>query len=250
MKRCRHAASSILMGGVLMLGCDTAPAPEPEGGPAAMDAGTDAGAEAECFFGDSSSTLGGPCSCQLDCEPGSVCSPESEHGAPSGQCNRICTPGTDECGTGNVCTAVGSGGLCARACTAHTECRDGWACWYGYCQFHCTSDAQCVTGACDPYTATCRPPSDATGGVQALCVRDEECRSGVCMTDYGGHCLTFCQPEANNCPEGATCIGGIDASEPALGICMTPCTSSADCPDMLDCVNAGGGRGSVCWRAG
>lgn len=230
-------------------GCEAPPQPidagegEPDAGPVEPDA-----APIECITGDATSPIGGACNCQRDCVAGAACTPEAEGGGTWGQCNRPCEPGSDQCGAGNVCYEVigTTMGLCANECETHLDCRDGWACFYGRCSPHCTGDAQCRSGACDPYRASCAAPREAEGGVLAACTNDEECRSGACLRQIGGHCITHCIPEEGGCPEAAHCIGGIDPNDPGVGICMLSCVTTDDCPGQLDCLNGGGGR-SVCW---
>ena len=189
-----------------------------------MSMATDTGA-AGCLSGTADSPIGGACGCLMDCVPGTVCEPESGAGGPMGVCSALCTPDGGECGADAVCEivlAAGDQGLCRQGCTAHSECRDGWACSYGTCGPHCTQDSQCLSGACDSYWNNCNPsPNPDGGGVLAECTRDDQCRSTVCLTAIGGHCLSFCRTDADDCPDEAECVAGIDGNDPTVAALIT-----------------------------
>lgn len=245
-------ASRFVWVGSWIVACSSTPPAPPatDAGGVEMDTGVDAGAPA--CRGDERGGVGAPCRCADDCEATLQCNAEeAAGGGPGGACTRVCAE-EDGCGAAAICVRPTSveQGLCAPQCARHDDCRAGWACFYGSCARFCMDDAECETGECDRYTRACRPSSETLGGVLSACTRDEDCRSGACLLAIGGHCMVTCRPEENDCPEEAACIGGIDSSEPALGLCLTRCSSTPDCPGSLECVSAGGGRGNVCFRRG
>lgn len=215
------------------------------------DGGSD---PAACFTGLLDSPIGGECNCDQDCARGSGCVPEDAAGAPRGVCGTDCSVATGEgCPGGFSCQSLpfsaDDQGLCWQDCAVDGDCRDGWSCRYGRCDFFCTGDTQCLSGSCDPYTRSCNEgPYPDAGGVLAECTRPEECRSTICLPDIGGHCLVPCSP-ASGCPDDATCVTNIDPDDLDAGVCMLRCDTDEDCPGSLECLSTGDGR-TACWTAG
>ena len=220
------------------------------------DAGSDAGEGADaggvaCLDPPEPSPVGGACRCQGDCASGLLCDPEPSIGWPGGICTALCGA-TAECGTDGTCVTMdgASSGVCQSSCGDHGECRAGWRCFYGSCNPHCTEDVQCESGHCDPYVDLCSDGSPRSGGgVMEPCIRGDECKSGVCLDATGGHCMYLCAVSDGDCPDGSICLGGVDSSEPALGVCTLSCTTTTDCPSGLECLAGGPGGARVCWIA-
>ena len=216
-----------------------------------VDIGVDGG---PCLSGTQDSPLNGECSCPLDCVPGTLCEAEDGAGGPRGTCARLCTVSADECGDdGNSCQRVpelpGDQGVCRADCVSDTDCREGWACFYGACVGFCTSDDQCLSDACDPDWQQCRPtPYPDGGGIGDRCTRPEDCRSTICLTAIGA-CIGACKPGLGGCPDSATCVTGVDPDDLDVGVCMLTCATTDDCPGDLECLGTGDGR-TACWSRG
>jgi hypothetical protein len=131
----------------------------------------------------------------------------------------------------------------------------------------------CAVGSDCPGTSHCRDGFCARGrlsDVGETCVTNSDCDTGLCAVSPGGssRCVEPCTPEGTcspglvcvdgNCwPEalrpGDACVSTDDACDGGtcvdLGgdiICVTSCTTPADCTSGLACVGVGDGTAGVC----
>ena len=122
-----------------------------------------------------------------DCGSDAICGLAAQPGGPVALCE---SPGSDALGD---------------TCLSNDECAEGLFCSTGRC-FECFEDAHCQDGRiCDYYTGTCI--DSGSRALAALCLRDEECASGVCVSpfaDFPKEC-SECRND-DDCAEGESCI--------------------------------------------
>jgi len=157
---------------------------------------------------------------------------------------------------------------CEPACQNSTDCRDSYLCSargelnpseesIGVCLGYCASDEVCGAGAeCSEYAGTCVaegtvPTEGAVTG--EACEEDDDCISGWCLPETapdgsatgwtGGACLVRCELAAGwnsndlffessfpiDCEGGNTCFPNGDYTARSEGVCLTSCTTDADC---------------------
>ena len=213
---------------------------------AAPDVGRTCGAPGSAGFSD-------PCQCDSDCSAGAVCLPEHASGAPGGTCVGECDSSAS-CAEGFACIRFDeSAELCYRACEDASDCPRGRFCdtmpaadgsTAKVCQPICQDDADCDSGACNRYSGYCDPTDPSLGGLQASCLRNEDCRSNLCED---GRCIVRCLLSRPGCPEDALCAPFFTTPHDA-GRCYARCRPDATCEDpSLACVYAGiGTDGLVC----
>jgi hypothetical protein len=184
------------------------------------------------------------CECSDACMS-SVCATEEESlaselrfGLPQGQCIRACLD-DGGCNPGYLCVLDGSGaGFCVLRCTDVEECPFANTCgppmtgMPTVCIPKCQADSDCRGGRCDRWTGSCGGESDPSlGGIGAPCRASSQCRGEVCI-DNGENvfCSARCSVARQGCPDGAVCIDDDNGDDE--GICLSPCTSVADCQHM------------------
>ena len=93
--------------------------------------------------------------------------------------------------------------------------------------------AACFLAACGGGST---PPTDAEDIIHTGCTANSDCEGGRCVTGFpsGGMCTSNCGDEGD-CPNGTLCAD----TEAHGGICLFPCTSSAECQELV-------GQGYVC----
>ena len=166
-----------------------------------------------------------------------------------------CTPSTI-CGTGRTCLPLQSGGaVCGKQCTTTASCGTNFTC----ASLGGTFGSVCAPvdkGGILPYGAICDPGSviDTTrccnGSLQqsACTAGGRSDYSGLCLrrdaNSTSGFCSADCDPLFPNCPpfggNATRCV-----SSGTGGFCVIPCTSTANCPTGLSCVNQTG-IGQIC----
>ncbi len=202
-------------------------------------AGSDSGVVREC--GEAGASMDArDCNCDTDCRTGALCIPEDRAVSPRGFCGRSCTSDAD-CMDGTVCSEVAGSedvGLCTLPCEAHTDCPAGDVCFDRECYGYCRSDADCLSGRCHATSRRCLWGEEPAGaGVYGACVRDEDCQSGSCNAN-NGRCTTLCLISAQDCPDGAVCVGGFfDTGD--VGYCVPPCVDGGCADPELECRDLG-----------
>jgi hypothetical protein len=123
----------------------------------------------------------------------------------------------------------------------------------------------CGSGTCSTGKNACNCakdcPASVPGGPGSTCTDNNDCTSGMCMSDKygyptGGYCMgDTCDPNQNQggCPAGTVCTPMIISQ--ALGHCMPSCRKDADCRQGLTCEwmpsYMGPPQGTyICWEAG
>jgi len=171
-------------------------------------------------------TIGEACSSDSSCSLGSACATAM----PGGLCTYSCSG--DTCPTGAVCAdlrASGSGLLCAKACTAQSDCRSGYTCCAGF-------------GACVP-AANCpaqnRPASADLGkacGAGCATASGEICVGDANHPEFpGGACTAACNPsDQTTCPTNGKCVSTASGS-----FCFPACVNAGDCAAPLSSCVAG-----------
>lgn len=166
--------------------------------------------------------------------------------------------------------------FCASACTADTDCGDGWRC-YGVAggghrclpdpdlEGACTLDADCAVGgycglfltfAGDGIATKCAA-ADA-GGKGAQCATDQQCNVGVCWKGAGqsGVCAATCAEDLDCACSGGACKSDQICLPVVFGLGSgvfgaTPlCWDGQRCTTAAECV-AAYGQGAECapsWR--
>ncbi len=210
---------------LLLAACSACPGAPDDGG---SDGGTQPAIGDPCETGSDCGTLG--CALSL---PGGYCTLECEQ--------------ADDCPSGSVCLVQGGLGLCLRACTGATTCRDGYTCNHGVCDLPCAEDAECfegeicVSGTCQevPIGRPCAQDAECDGALACTsgqctlaCGRSSECPSGAVCTALpeGRRCVATCTAPPE-CEGGQICSGGA---------CLRPCAGDADCAAGYTCDTASG----------
>jgi len=217
------------------------PAPD-GGGTRPVEAGTaaEAGAAVSCL--GVASPAGGPCSCTADCPAGAACALEAETNFPGGYCVQSCVP-TDPAPAGYICETLSIGAGLFTTCDAIHRCRSAYVCivdvatHVGTCDSQCSRDSQCsATGHCDLYSGLCKP--EGTGsGLNGVCARPEQCKSGLCFTGSGAtpnFCATNCNLLDPVCPEQGICEAISSDPSYTAGLCFLPCQNGA-CAAGFEC---------------
>lgn len=135
--------------------------------------------------------------------------------------NQPCIEDSDCC-AGDVCRPYGAfsyrcqaPGLVGEQCAEDLDCAGGIACTAGVCcnadGDTCVADADCCSGACDPYSGTCL----LSTGVP--CSDDAACASGVCDS-YTGACSEGCLADGALCGNDFDCCS--NACDPYTGTCL------------------------------
>jgi MYXO-CTERM domain-containing protein len=213
--------------------------------------------------------LGDACSADTECSSlycdGGVCSqpciPGGAVACPSGYtcqvgtlpCRGSCRrarplgdrcEGNDDCSS-TICAARGDETFCTQLCDADAPCPEGFSCMPAGDQSVCVPDL---------------------GGVDADCMVDADCLSGVCTTEHGGSYCTRPCATASECPGGFSC--GATDSDPSVCVrddrglgqecsanddcasgacaqlggdtfCTEVCSDADPCPMGFECVSAG-----------
>lgn len=269
----------LLLAVIALVGC-TDLSDRPADGGAPQDAQTppdacagDGGCMSEPECAEPGSVADGdPCRCAEDCVPGALCATEEDSDYAGGQCFRPCSPDAPECSEGRGCwsypavvQAQACGltsceddddcgaaqyclegqccfrGQCLQPCERHADCGRGRVCEEEFCWPRCVSDDDCDNGTCNRYTGQCDEVDERKGGLEDTCLRNEDCRSGLCDT-RSNFCRTDCPPGLEEaCPEQALCtpvrtVGGLQAN-----VCLKACERDADCQlPGFSCLSSGG----------
>jgi hypothetical protein len=163
--------------------------------------------------------LGGLCQFKDQCCGGAPCIPDSSGvlrctGSTCTSLGAACTPGVDECCSGE-CLTTASGNAC---------------------QLPPSTDGGTDGGTCKADLQTC-------GG-------NAECCSGICS---GGTCVS-CKPNGESCASSGQCCsqvceGGVCRVPIICQGTDEACTSSSDCCSGLSCVTPPGSTGGICQSA-
>jgi len=198
--------------------------------------------------GCASSCSDSPCrllSPQCGCPTGQACYPTGNTRAcsasGSGNAGATCTTNAN-CSATNMCLNVSTGttaaSVCTHMCTTDSECGGGLCILqlddgtgmavtsFSLCTHTCNpvTGTGCPTGTeCDLFqesTGAMRPFTDCTapigtGGNNAVCTGDQDCRAGyLCIDPAGGtatRCHRWCSPPSSTvCPAGQTCYDFTD----------------------------------------
>jgi hypothetical protein len=171
-------------------------------------------------------TIGETCLDDNGCSLGSACAPGPA--MPDGLCTYTCAG--DPCPTGAVCAdlrASGSGIICAKGCTATSDCRSGYTC--------CQSFQACVPAAnCPPQG---RPASADLGlACGTGCAQGETCVGDPNPEFPGGACTAACNPnDQTSCPANGRCVSTSTGSF-CFPLCPTSPGTSCSAP-LTACVN-------------
>jgi len=94
----------------------------------------------------------------------------------------------------------------------------------------CKATPACMSGQ-TPAGGPCTAPSDCMAdNLDPLCISQD-------IHGYpDGYCSQFCNLEAQNCPEGSTCINWLVLPS-GSGVCMQSCTVDTDCRADYVCFN-------------
>ncbi len=161
---------------------------------------------------------------------GGECFKEGETGWPGGMCTRPCDSG-NPCPSNGECLDVENvGGRCFQRCTAHGDCRQGYACFdpwelgFRICHPLCESDADCpVTGSCNGYLGQCDTPSGGSGDFADACESRQDCL-GYCWTRFtSGYCTARCRLDTRVCPGNGVCVDVSPRQSVEIGLCLRPC---------------------------
>lgn len=191
---------------------------------------------------------GGPCTSQAQCDSGH-CSTEAEWGWPGGFCVDTCTTSAD-CTPGSECDQISS--ICVQTCVISSECREGYGCFafaFGqtpYCYAHCEEDAHCTeTLQCNQWTGKCAEVPLGSNNGQP-CNQFSDCKSGGCVGSASGpdYCVSDCSLSTGFCPDNGVCVDFYPLAGDR-GLCLTGCTTSADCLLGVQCSQTG--TELVCW---
>ncbi len=169
---------------------------------------------------------GGACTTNDDCLGalfGAVCNTDVD--LPAGYCLSACAVNAD-CAAGTHCGSTANGGqVCVPDCAGNADCRAGYECynWLG------------------DFTNTCGPVANGSGTVGTTCAALQDCAGGQlgrCIDTpdwFEGTCSQSCSA-ADVCPNGTHCsfIDNITGR----GLCLSNCTSGADCRTNYSCVDA------------
>ncbi len=125
-------------------------------------------------------------------------------------------------------------------CLGNTDCESGW-CVESPDGYICT--AECLEECPESYD--CKSVQNSKGDVTFLCLprvqklcvsclEDFQCNGGACLTIAGSHqCAAGCE-EADDCPDGYTCIE--DATHEKEGKFCQPLSGSCDCSPPFEGV--------------
>jgi hypothetical protein len=199
--------------------------------------------------------------CVTGCRSDDVCSAPDY--CNSGTCSpgcRIFSDGTDNCGTGLMCSpethmcrchdcGTGTLAICvpgtpttndqcvAVACVSNTDCASNQICVSNNCVSGCRSDDVCgVSDYCNAGTCSpgCRIFSDGTDncGTGLVCSSATHlCRCGVCPTSPPTICVPG-TPATNDQCVAVACVSNTDCAANQICVsnnCVLGCGSSADC---------------------
>ncbi len=180
--------------------------------------------------------------CPTSCDDGASCTADTMVGSPQ-TCNVVCeTRPVDTCVAGDQCCPSN----CNRQNDADCACAPTTSC--NALAFECGS---VFDGCSDVNCGTCR---GTTTCVNNSCVETfgigEPCAAGaadceICFSQErsawaGGYCSKRCPTD---CGAAAHCV---DFPDLATAICMSDCTSDADCRSGYVCADIDGASGSEC----
>lgn len=195
-------------------------------------------------------------SCSTPCVPGGAAGCEPGYVCKVGRlsCRGACLPGrelgdacevNDDC-ISRTCAVRGGESFCTARCDDATPCPD---------------DFECVAAGDQ---SVCVPER---GGLDAACMSDDDCLSGICTTDHGAsYCTRACDMPCpagfecgmtesdqavcvrrdrgigQDCASGADCASGMCATAGGANFCTQTCSDDAPCPNGSECVEAGDGQ--------
>jgi hypothetical protein len=259
---------------LLATGCgddDGAPTTDGAGGDTgtgAVDAATDATADAT----PATAWIGDSCGGDAECA-GGVCFADDE-GFPGGYCsNESCDVAVpDSClafGGDGTCLDIGGTGTCLDRCVEATDCRTGYACVaVGMGRRVCYPIPVCGNGIVE-FGEECEPPGSTncdaacvgtgTAPVGAACTGPEDCLGNGCASEADGFPLGYCTQVGCDVTMAATSCapyGGdgvcIDVGEATpFTVCLDACDPNAavsECRAGYYC-QPGGPAGGVCFPA-
>ncbi len=204
------------------------------------------------------------CNVNADCPSGQGCQkPTTGPGtcAPLGsKANGAPCAASLDCGSG-LCVNLGAGPVCAKPCTANSQCAADQVCT------GITGGGGACTAAPKkvPDGGACKASSDCASNLcvgnatSALCVAacsaNKPCASGydcVPLQGGGGACLKAAtkKPAGQPCQTGGDCQSSLCiADTPTSGICLDDCTASGNCLAGFSCQKLQGGK-SACFQLG
>lgn len=254
---------------VMASGCISSPAKHQTG-----SGSSGGGADASSASGPPAlPEFGAPCTEDLQCADGLVCSSERTgtlltNYMPRPLCVATCGDLDSVCGPGSrgICLddhEPETPGYCLRFCDATTEagrCPEGTECELrfnqpvGFCKTTCIDSGDCsknevgfghchADGSCLPNEGEDNPASACTPTSQCICYPGGDV----------GTCAIGCRTDAD-CPVQTEtgiqmiCAGPSDAAIPSYSFCSVPCSTTADCgPLNLECTtDALAGTKKVC----
>lgn len=174
---------------------------------------------------DPDASLGGACTSDADCPTSAECLASLDF--PGGTCVLAGCDATINTGCPDdaECIPAGfGGGTCFDACTADSDCRDGW---------------ECAPSTAAPDRSICQPIFDPDNLGQVCSAGRGSCQGGDCLTEttYGfpdSYCADFgCDPTATDpgCPGDGVCL----ATSGGGGICLDGCSEDTDCRTAYRC---------------
>lgn len=190
---------------------------------------------------DGGTTLGAPCTSELDCSTGLRC----EEGFPGGLCTCDCTEDKD---CGDMRHVGCMDGLCRQRCNPRAivnPCRTDYVCRLEQTRGLCVADCRvhgCTRPApwiCDQNSGLCLDPTSGTlgaacGATTGTC---DGTPNGVCYTVNlltDGFCTIPCSPFTLPCPSqipGAECLVGAQET-PLCAFLCDPQAPSCPHPDL------------------
>lgn len=204
--------------------------------------------------------IGDACSTAADCGEGGQCIADPDF-FPGGYCTQACSEDL-ACPEGASCLNLGGGQqFCALDCDPEADgracTREGYGCATNFmvfptpvCVAGCYDDSDCAEGLqCDPTggftgAGTCFDPGSMPGDP---CTDGGECpMGGDCLTEAGngwpgGACIVGCDFATNAGCEGGACIAATFGG----GLCVSTCTTDADCRDDYACRPVSGVTGRM-----
>lgn len=214
-----------------------------------------------------------PCTTRTDCSGGNACAVVVNEDQTA--LERVCVPNPQGSPTGASCNAdadclsnVCINNACAAPCRDRSVCGSGQECKtnnitksgltgsFRVCETlpreECTSTGTCsdATRICSqigqtspgaPAKAYCQFPNSGGKNLGSTCSASSQCRSALCMSDFGGNQSPFVGECSKACTSTSQCGGGqlctsFPTQNTQVGICQQRCSTNADCASFSNGV--------------